>query len=111
VASDPPPASDDAAPAGATTSLKPTPGQRKKLGVLVGTLRNGANAITTENLWAALANSRKVDVETMIDLLGGRDDEGVLHWGPLLADLTRVEASDLIDRLDKLEEDVAGAAA
>jgi hypothetical protein len=110
-ASDPPPASDDAAPAGASASLKPTPGQRKKLGVLVGTLRNGANAITTENLWAALANSRKVDVETMIELLGGRDDEGALHWGPLLADLTRVEASDLIDRLDKLEEDVAGAAA
>jgi len=110
-ASDPPPASVDVAPADASAPIKPTPGQRKKLGVLIGNLRNGAGAITTENLWAALANSRNVDVETMIELLKGRDEEGVLHWGPLLADLTRVEASDLIDRLDRLEEHVAGATA
>lgn len=97
-------------PPAAPEILKPTPGQRKKLGVLVGNLRDGAGAITTENLWAALANARAVDVDTMIDLLGGRDEEGVLHWGPLLADLTRQEASNLIDRLDRLEATVGAVA-
>jgi len=89
---------------------KPTPGQRKKLGVLISSLRDKAGAITTENLWAALANARSVDVETMIELLDGRDDKGVLHFGPLLADLNRAEASNLIDRLERLEQNVGAAA-
>lgn len=105
----PPPAQD----------LKPTKNQLKKLDVLVGELRNRREAITTENLYAALAKSRGVDVELMIELVGGRyvDAEilpasGVevtgfnnarLHWSNLRDSLTRVEASDLIDRLERLE--------
>lgn len=112
---DPPSVPDDGpgAPVSPTTApqgsseLKPTPGQRKKLGILVKTLRDERGAITTENLWAALANARTVDVETMISLLEGRDEDGVLHFGPLLADLTRAEASNLIDRLTRLESHVA----
>jgi hypothetical protein len=94
-----------------SSDQKPTPGQRKKLGVLVVTLRDKAGVITTENLWVALANARKVEVDVMIELLAGRDDAGELHFGPLLADLTRVEASDLIERLERLERNTPKAAA
>jgi hypothetical protein len=105
-----PAASVDADTGGAPASHKPTPGQRKKLGILVKTLRDEQSAISTENLWAALANARNVDVEAMIALLEGRDAEGVLHFGPLLADLSRGEASNLIDRLERLAQTVGAAA-
>jgi hypothetical protein len=96
----------DSLPTGAP--VKPTKRQTQKLGVLVGRLRE-AEAITTEHLWSAVANSRNVEVDVMIELLHGRDDEGVLHFGPLLADLNRVEASNLIDRLERLEANVGAA--
>jgi hypothetical protein len=83
--------------------------QQSKLGVLVGRLRDEHNAITTEQLWAAVAKMRQFPVDEMVELLGGKDADGVLHFGPLLADLRRTEASQLIDRLEKLEP--AGAAA
>lgn len=86
-----------------TTTLavsKPTQAQLKKLNVLVGKLRD-AGQITTEHLWAALAKERHVDVDTMIELLAGRDEAG-LHWSPLRDSLTKTEASGLIDRLEKL---------
>ena len=82
------------------TVAKPTQAQLKKLNVLVGKLRD-AGSITTEHLWAALAKERNVPVDTMIELLAGRDAEG-LHWSPLRDSLTKAEASGLIDRLEKL---------
>lgn len=93
-------------------TLKPTKRQLDKLNVLVGTLREGGR-ITTEQLYSALAKSRNVDVETMVGVLdGARDAEGALHWSPLRESLTRPEASDLIDRLGRLEESAkAGAPA
>lgn len=91
------------------SALKPTAQQLKKLNLLVGTLRE-AGAISTVHLWAALANARNVDVDVMIELLGGRDDAGELHWSPLRDDLRRGEASDLIDRLTRLEANVGAAA-
>lgn len=95
-----------------SSDLKPTAGQRKKLGILVKTLRDERGVITTENLWAALANSRNVDVTVMIDLYeGSYDEHGVLHFGPLLASLTRGEASNLIDRLERLEQHTSGQSA
>ena len=84
-----------------------TAAQKKFLGYLVRLLRDEAKAISTENLWAAMARSRNVDVETMVPLLGGQDADGVLHFGPLLASMTRAEASELIDRLLRLEENLA----
>lgn len=82
-----------------------TAAQAKKLNVLVGKLRD-ANKITTEQLYAALAKSRSFDADMMIDLIGGRDQDG-LHWAPLRDSLSKTEASDLIERLGKLEETVA----
>lgn len=78
-----------------------TQAQLKKLNVLVGKLRD-ANHITTDHLWAALAKDRNLNVDTMIELLDGKDENG-LHWVPLRESLTKTEASGLIDRLEKLE--------
>lgn len=84
---------------------KRTPAQAKKLNVLVGKLR--PDHITTIQLWAAMGKSRNLDVEVMAELLSGRDDAGDLHWGPLRDSLSKTEASDLIERLTRLEENVA----
>lgn len=94
--------------AGSAETLKPTKRQLDKLNVLVGTLRE-AGAIQTVHLWSALATSRNVDVDVMCDLLKGRED-GEWHWAPLRNDMNRREASDLIDRLEKLEKNVGAAA-
>ena len=81
-----------------------TRAQAKKLDVLVGQLRDKRAAITTDNLYAALASARQVDVDVMIELTPeARDEDGALHWGPLRETLTRDEASDLIERLQRLE--------
>jgi hypothetical protein len=100
---------DAPAPTGNTVSASTrdklaTVAQKTKLNVLVGTLREERAAITTEDLWKALARERGVEVPTLVELY---DDaytpDGVLHWSPLRESLTRAEASDLIDRLERLE--------
>jgi len=88
--------------------LKPTTRQLKNLNRLAGTLRD-QGSIETMHLWVAIANARNVDVDVMIHLLGGRDEEGELHWSPLRDDLTRKEASDLIDRLERFETNITAA--
>lgn len=96
-----------AAAAATEDGEKRTGPQARKLNVLVGKLRD-AGHITTEQLYAALARAREVDAETMVAVLdGARDDQGKLHWGPLRDSLTKAEASDLIERLGRLEENVA----
>ena len=92
-------------PPATTETPKRTEQQAKKLNVLVGKLR--PDHITTENLYAALAKSRNIDAGTMIQVLEGEDTEGELHWAPLRDSLTKAEASDLIERLTKLEAMVA----
>lgn len=100
----PPPVSDGTETKTPQGTLKPTKRQADKLNVLVGKLRE-AGLITTQQLYSALAKSRNVEVATMIDVLeGARDETGGLHWAPLRESLTRAEASDLIDRLSKLEQ-------
>jgi hypothetical protein len=79
-----------------------TPAQAKKLNVLVGKLREGGK-ITTQQLYNALAKTRNLEVSVMADLVRGEDLDG-LHWGPLRDSLTKLEASDLIERLTALEE-------
>ena len=88
-------------------SDKLTPAQKKFLGYMVRLLRDDAGAISTENLWAAMASKRGQEVENMIEVWKGRDVNGVLHFGPLLALMTRAEALELIDRLLRLEENLA----
>lgn len=105
-ASDPIPAggqdavADDQAPG--TEAPVPAPklaseARKKKLNVLVGTLRD-AGHITNEQLWRAMGR----------DPQPGTDGE--LHWSPLRDSLTNDEASQLIDRLSKLEERVKPSA-
>lgn len=97
-------------PAAAELPEKRTAPQARKLNVLVGQLRD-TGRITTEQLYAALARARSIDPELMVELLDrARDTEGRLHWGPLRDSLTKAEASDLIERLSRLEQH-AGAAA
>ena len=110
--SSPPPDATPSASGTSAASQKPTKRQLDKLNVLVGTLRE-AGLIKTEQLYSALAKSRNVDVDTMIGVLDGAyTPDGVLHWSPLRDSLVRAEASDLIDRLSRLEENAkTGAAA
>lgn len=105
-------AQDDETTASSATSDSTdvaSPGQLKNLDRLVGTLRetevelaDGTKSVvlSTEQLWAAAATRRHVAADTMIELLGGRDASGVLHWAPLRDSLTGSEASDLISKLE-----------
>jgi len=104
-------AQDDETTASSVTSESSdvaSPGQLTALNALVGKLRtteveleDGTKSVvlSTAQLWAATATRRNVEVDTMIELLGGRDDEGVLHWSPLRDSLTGSEASDLMLKL------------
>lgn len=112
---DPVPVPDDT---GADTAPAPAPAagkggrtaaQAKKLNVLVGKLRDTGH-ITTQQLYAALANSRGMDADVMTEIIGGQDAEG-LHWGPLRDSLTKAEASDMIERLSRLEAKSAASPA
>jgi hypothetical protein len=80
----------------------PTQAQLKKLNVLVGRLRE-AGQITTTNLWDAVAKMRGLGGEELVLFLDGYDEALQLHWSPLRDALTRVEATQLIDRLEGLE--------
>lgn len=82
---------------------KPSAAQVKKLNVLVGKLRDERERISTGQLWSSVAKSRNIEVADMVDVLQGRDGEGVLHWSPLRDSLTKVEASALIEKLTAVE--------
>lgn len=87
-----------------------TQAQKKKLNVLVGTLRD-TEKITTEQLYVALAKERNLRVDDMVAVIEGAKDDKGLHWAALRDTLSRLEASELIDRLTNLEERVAKEAA
>jgi len=88
-----------------------TEAQYDKLNVLVGQLRDRGGHITTAGLWLAIAqNLRECDVGELVKRLGGRDENDVLHWSPLRDDLTRAEASWLIDKLVEKQNAVNAAA-
>jgi len=87
-----------------------TNAQATKLNVLVGGMRD-AKLITTEHLWLSVAQRlREVEASALIEELGGRDSDGVLHWSPLRETLTRAEAGQLIDWLEELERKVGAPA-
>jgi hypothetical protein len=76
----------------------------KKLDVLVGQLRK-AERLHTEHLYAAVGRMRDVDPEDLARAMPGAvDGEGVLHYSPLRDTLSKAEASNLIDRLSKLQD-------
>jgi hypothetical protein len=77
---------------------KLTAPQSKKLDVLVGKLR--PDHLTTESLWQSIAGLRNLDRDVMIEAIGGRDVDGMLHWAPLRDSLYRPEAMQLIDWLE-----------
>lgn len=89
--------SDAPAGTGEQPSLASDP-QKKKLNILVGTLRDQGH-ITTEQVYMAVGH----------EAVPGED--GVLHWSPLRDVLTRDEASSLIERLERFAETVAEAVA
>lgn len=104
-------AQDDETTAASMTSDEDvaSPGQLKALNKLVGTMRetevelpDGSNSVvlSTAQIWAAAAKRRNIAADVMIELLGGKDSAGVLHWSPLRDSLTGSEASDLILKLE-----------
>jgi hypothetical protein len=86
-----------------------TAAQAKKLDVLVGRLREGKH-IKTQQLYAALAKAREVEEPILVDILDGIGEDGELHWAPLRKSLTKIEAIDLIRRLETLEANVQAPA-
>jgi hypothetical protein len=106
----PVPVPDDAPPGKEITEAKRSPkitsDQKKKLNVLVGTLRD-ADRLHTEHLYMAVAKMRDENIETyatggLLDQIERKEKEP-LHWSPLRDALSKDEASNLIDRLEKLE--------
>jgi hypothetical protein len=81
-----------------------TAAQKKKLNVLVGRLR--PDHISTDQLYSAVARMRDVDPQLLRTL--GYDDTLTLRWSLLRERLTKGEAHDLIERLERLEENSAG---
>lgn len=82
---------------------RPSENQIKKLNVLVGQLRESGR-LHTEHLYQAVGKMRDVDPDDLAQAMPGAvDDEGVLHYGPLRDTLSKAEASNLIDRLSKLQ--------
>lgn len=81
----------------AVADVKPrSDAQAKKLNVLVGRLRT-AGHLTTEQVWAMVGREPVVS------------DDGELHWSPLRDSLTKQEASDLIELLERDEANTTPA--
>jgi hypothetical protein len=91
---------------------KPSKAMLAKLNVLVGTLRDNGR-LHTEHLYMAVAKMRELDPEKFIadnqNEIDTFDSDGMerikyeLHYGPLRDTLSKDEAHNLIDRLEKLE--------
>lgn len=78
---------------------KPTQAQTKAMNALVGQLSKHDPNFKVK-LWKAVAEKLRGErAEKMIEMLGGADHDGVIHWSPLRASLTRSEASKLLDWL------------
>ena len=116
----------DAAAGSASSSPPPAPqkpvtqAQKKMLNALYGELREvpmdgdgnvlGNPLVTVGGLYAWAAKQRNIEVELMIQLLEGRDEQGKLHFPPLRDSLTRAEASAMIDGLEGIKAKAAEAA-
>jgi hypothetical protein len=68
----------------------------------------GNPLVTVGGLYAWAAKQRNIEVELMVQLLEGRDEQGKLHFPALRDSLTRVEASAMIDGLEGIKAKAAG---
>jgi hypothetical protein len=94
--------------AGTATDGKPaTEPQKKKLNTLLGIHTKGLDDEQAQHfrrrLYATVALKRVRTTDALMLELGAVDADGQVHWSPLRDSLTRGEAHDLIDRLEKLE--------
>jgi hypothetical protein len=98
---------EDAPEPVAPGETKATVQQKKKLDVLVGQLRS-ADRLHTEHLYQAVATLRTGGLSGVVDVGPGvvpdSDVDGQFHWGPLRDSLNKDEASNLIDRLGRLQD-------
>lgn len=82
-------------------TLYATDPQKAKLNVLIGQLRE-AGHVTTEGIYLAVASRlRNIEAGDLVREVGGRDEDGVLHWAPLREALLRPEANQLIDWMEE----------
>lgn len=104
------PAAQQAAGGDAAASPSAVPGataaQKKKLDRLVASLSE-AGRIKIAHLWGALAASRDLESQVMVEILGCSGDNGIA-WEPLRDSLTKAEAEDLVGRLQRLEQNAGG---
>lgn len=91
------------APTSISETQPATEAQRKKLDVLV---KNTVKP-NLRRVYATVAQMRIVVTDTLIADLGGFGEDNELHWSPLRDSLTKAEAHELIDRLEKLEPEAA----
>lgn len=84
---------------------KRTPPQSVALNTLYGELTR-AEAITLEQVYAAVAKVRNIDVDIMVELIDGKKLNGDLSFAKLRDSLSKTEASNLIDRLGRLADNV-----
>jgi hypothetical protein len=104
------PASKDASPQEPPAKPLTHAQANKKMDALVGQLRDGGY-ITTQQLYAAMAKARNIDVATMSEVIEGAwGTDGALHWGPLRDSLTLAEARELHARLARLWVNVVNEA-
>jgi hypothetical protein len=81
----------------------PTKAAATKLNLLVVELRD-AKKITTAQLYHSVGLMRDVDPQDLARAIPDAfDEDDFLHWGPLSKTLSKGEASQLIDRLSKLQ--------
>jgi hypothetical protein len=87
---------------------KPSAAQIKKLNVLVkavgpDSLAERFGPTLLNRVYATIADIRGWTTDELVNTIGGKDAEGTLRWSPLRDALSKHEAHELIDRLERLE--------
>ena len=87
---------------------KPSAAQIKKLNVLVKavgpeSLAERFGPTLLNRVYATIADIRGWTTDELVNTIGGKDADGTLRWTPLRDALSKHEAHELIDRLERLE--------
>jgi hypothetical protein len=87
---------------------KPSAAQIKKLNVLVKavgpeSLAERFGPTLLPRVYATIADIRGWTTDELVNTIGGKDAEGTLRWSPLRDALSKHEAHELIERLEKIE--------
>jgi hypothetical protein len=88
---------------------KPSAAQIKKLNVLVKavgpeSLAERLGPTLLNRVYATIADIRGWTTDVLVNTVGGQDADGTLRWSPLRDALSKREASELIDRLERIEQ-------